>query len=178
VVLSCAIQTFVAFPQFRVVKSGILKVEAFDTEERNDPMTVNDREYSGTDGPNSVAVEQGTSITWSSDVMVTKPGFKVCLIVSSSVPSPAPTSPSPDPSQAPSGLPTVTASPVRAPTFMPSQTPTLDSVSLVSGPCFVEGACFLSPNYPSDYGNSQSCEASIHFDYLFRNCYSMVSSPL
>ena len=27
----------------------------------------------------------------------------------------------------------------------------------VAGPCTLDGACVRSPNYPSDYGNSQSC---------------------
>ena len=27
----------------------------------------------------------------------------------------------------------------------------------VDGPCTVDGACARSPNYPSEYGNSQSC---------------------
>ena len=27
----------------------------------------------------------------------------------------------------------------------------------MDGPCTVDGACARSPNYPSNYGNSQSC---------------------
>jgi hypothetical protein len=134
------------FPQFRVLKSGFLKVEVFDTESQFDILTVNGRDYSGTDGPNGVTVQPDTAITWSSDGSINDPGFKVCLVVSS-VPTPSPT-------DAPSSLPTVTSE--------PTQPLSRTAFSLVSGPCSVaERVCFLSPNYPSDYGYSQFCEASI-----------------
>lgn len=31
------------------------------------------------------------------------------------------------------------------------------SFIIVSGPCLIEDRCFLSPNFPASYGNSQSC---------------------
>jgi hypothetical protein len=134
------------FSQFHVLISGILKVETFNTESYYDLLTVNGDTFSGMGGPNNVAVELNSSITWVSDHSITSPGFKVCVVV---VPS---SSPSPIPSPSPSSLPTVnTTSPAA-----------VSTVILVSGPCSVaEGACLLSPNYPSDSGNSQSCEASV-----------------
>jgi hypothetical protein len=79
----------------------------------------------------------------------TCPPADICLLFSTMAPTPSP-APSTPQAQTPTSLPTATAS------------PTLAVVLLVSGPCsVVEGACLLSPNYPSDYGNSQSCEASI-----------------
>jgi hypothetical protein len=138
-----------------MLTSGVLDVEAFDTEPYFDLLTINDDTFSDVFGPNGVAVKQGTSITWASDHSSTHRGFKVCVVV---VPSSGPT---PSPS-----FSTVTTS------------PTLAVVSVLSGPCSVAGgACLLSPNYPGFYGNSQFCEASIaHITIL--KIYSVHSCPI
>ena len=37
-------------------------------------------------------------------------------------------------------------------------TRTISGITVLSGACTSTGDCVQSPNYPSDYGNSQSCE--------------------
>eukprot|EP00964_Phaeocystis_antarctica_P161699 scaffold133825_cov93-Phaeocystis_antarctica.AAC.1 len=61
---------------------------------------------------------------------------------------PAPPSPPSPPSPPPSRPP---------PPSPPSPSPAPPPSFTVVGPCTVDGACARSPNYPSNYGDSQSC---------------------
>jgi hypothetical protein len=65
------------------LKSGILEVLSFRTETNYDFLYVNGVGYSGFNGPVGVAVQQGSSISFTSDVSVSYEGFKVCLVASS-----------------------------------------------------------------------------------------------
>eukprot|EP00964_Phaeocystis_antarctica_P084446 scaffold53173_cov47-Phaeocystis_antarctica.AAC.1 len=76
-----------------------------------------------------------------------------------SPPPPLPSPPPPSPSPSPPMLP---PSPLSPPTLPPSPPPPPPSPPppasfTVVGPCTVDGACVRSPNYPSEYSNSQSC---------------------
>ena len=52
--------------------------------------------------------------------------------------------------------------PTPAPTVAPTPSPT-SAISVV-GPCDVFGDCVQSPNYPSNYGSSQSCTIGFRSD--------------
>ena len=61
---------------------------------------------------------------------------------------------------APTGFtvnPMPATSPMSSARETPSAPPPPPVYFTVVGPCTVNGACVRSPNYPSDYGNSQSC---------------------
>ena len=62
----------------RVLRSTTLQVNAFETEHNYDKLTMGGTDFSGFDGPSGVFVAAGTTITWSSDYSVAKPGFEIC----------------------------------------------------------------------------------------------------
>jgi len=51
----------------------------FNTEKVYDKLTIGEVDYSGTEGPNGVAVSTGANMTWSSDGSESLTGFQVCL---------------------------------------------------------------------------------------------------
>ena len=67
---ACTIQVNVA---------GSLTATAFYTESCCDYVTIGGTQYSGTSGPNNVAVAAGTSFSWYADYSVTYPGWTICL---------------------------------------------------------------------------------------------------
>eukprot|EP00964_Phaeocystis_antarctica_P088674 scaffold56452_cov59-Phaeocystis_antarctica.AAC.1 len=73
-------------------------------------------------------------------------------------PSPPPPSPSPPP-PSPSPPPPSPSPPPPSPSPPPPSPspPPAAAYFTVVGPCTVDGACARSPNYPSDYGDSQLC---------------------
>jgi hypothetical protein len=62
---------------FRSNANGTLQVEAFNTEEQYDTLTVGGVRYSGRSGPNAVAVSAGDVISWYSDRLTVSSGFEV-----------------------------------------------------------------------------------------------------
>ena len=58
---------------------GALTATSFDTERNYDKIGIGGSYYSGTSGPQSVAVRAGSSITWSSDYVGTRPGWVICF---------------------------------------------------------------------------------------------------
>jgi hypothetical protein len=55
-----------------------LLVTAFSTESDYDSLTVAGLPYSGSSSPDGVQVAAGTTITFTSDGSVTRPGFEIC----------------------------------------------------------------------------------------------------
>jgi len=116
-------------------------VVAFTTEAGYDKLTVGRTQYSGTVGPQGVIVVEADVISWSSDSSVVRSGWKICL--------------------GPGGA-TVTTSTTTAPPTTSTITTTAPAIggtawSMASGACSVVGNCVASPNFPSNYGNSQQC---------------------
>jgi len=70
-----------------VLGQGPLDVQAFETEQNYDTLSVNGQDYSGNSGPTGVTA-QGL-ITWTSDDTQAGTGWKICS--GSAVPTPAPT---------------------------------------------------------------------------------------
>ena len=60
--------------------TGKLKVVDFVTEETYDYATLKGTKYSGTSGPNNVAVTKGDTLDWLSDRGTNEKGFKICFI--------------------------------------------------------------------------------------------------
>ena len=60
--------------------TGKLKVVDFATEETYDYATLKGTKYSGTSGPNNVAVTKGDTLDWLSDRGSNEKGFKICFI--------------------------------------------------------------------------------------------------
>ena len=81
-----------------------------------------------------VNVEAHTELVWQTDSSNQEKGWHLCA----EMPTPAPT-PSPTPS------------------------PT-EPMLVISGDCFTDASCLYSPNYPSNYGSSDSCEAVSQVD--------------
>jgi hypothetical protein len=102
--------------------------------------------FSGYYGPDNVILGQG-AIQWSSDGMVTFSGWRVCSH-SWSPPPPPRWPPSPPRSPPPPFPPPL-------PPFAPGA-----YFAVTSGPCTVDPSapnCIRSPNFPSNYSNSQAC---------------------
>jgi len=122
-----------------IQQASTLNVVAFSTESNYDSVVVNGLEYSGTHaGPAGVSVGQGSVITFTSDGTITYSGFKICFSIS------APLLDDDDDDDDD------------------------DSASAVAtGPCTVDSSgCWLSPNYPSNYGNEESCTVRSVKSYL------------
>jgi len=79
-------------------------------------------------------VEAQGQIVWSSDGASEEGGWHICAVVPTPAPTPAPT---------------------------PSPTP---AIVVEEGPCFVSGSCVHSPNYPLDYGSSETCTVQFNSD--------------
>jgi len=77
-------------------------------------------------------VEAGGQIVWTSDGASEEKGWHICAVLPTPAPTPAPT---------------------------PSPTP---SIVVEEGPCSVVGTCVLSPNYPLNYGSSQTCRVQFN----------------
>ena len=124
--------------QFRVWQSGFLAVKSFELESGYDFLYVDGASYTSVNGPDGVAVNRSSLVTFSSDYSVTAAGFEICF----------------------SDQP-----PVPAPTSMPVLAPTVTSASpvvLVSGLCGLDSdSCMTSPNFPSTFFSSQTCEVSL-----------------
>ena len=58
---------------------GVLSVTSFSTESGFDEIVIDGIEYEGTSGPDGLAVDQSTSIYWSSDGSVQYSGWEICL---------------------------------------------------------------------------------------------------
>ena len=85
--------------------NGVLDVQAFDLEFCSDFLTVNGVEYTGTIGPEGVAVQAGqTTMQFTSDDSSQASGFYICL---SLPPTPTPTT---------TPMPSLTRRPTRQPT--------------------------------------------------------------
>ena len=56
-----------------------ITVNAFETENCCDKLTVNGVQYSGYSGPPDGTILDGGNIIWYTDFSVTKPGFKICM---------------------------------------------------------------------------------------------------
>ena len=67
---ACTIQVNVA---------GSLTATSFSVESGYDYVTIGGTQYSGSSGPNNVAVAAGTSFSWYADGSVTYPGWTICL---------------------------------------------------------------------------------------------------
>jgi hypothetical protein len=68
-----------------------LRVVHFDTENKNDKLTVKGIDYDGNgvkEGPQGVTVTPGDILMWNSDATKTLSGFKICM--DEIVPTPAP----------------------------------------------------------------------------------------
>ena len=132
-----------------------LSVVAFSTESWYDELIVNGVQYSGTTGPDGVQVAAGSTITWRSHS--TGAGFEICGETLTASPTTSPTTITPT-IVGQTWTPTST-SPTSAPTSTPIMLFAVDS-----GPCTVDStaACFRSPNYPSNYGNSGQCFITAH----------------
>eukprot|EP00900_Chrysochromulina_parva_P002206 jgi/Chrpa1/11987/Chrysochromulina_OHIO_Genome00013526-RA len=105
--------------------------------------------FSGYYGPDNVILGQG-AIQWSSDGMVTFSGWRVCSH-SWSPPPPPRWPPSPPRSPPPPFPPPL-------PPFAPGA-----YFAVTSGPCTVDPSapnCIRSPNFPSNYSNSQALAAA------------------
>lgn len=79
-------------------------------------------------------VEAQGQIVWSSDGASQERGWHICAVVPTPAPTPAPT---------------------------PSPTP---AIVVEEGPCFVSGSCVHSPNYPLNYGSSETCTIQFNSD--------------
>ena len=60
-----------------VEKDGVLDVEAFDLEDGYDFLTVNGANYTGTNGPDGVAVKAGDEMEFKSDQNGQSSGFNI-----------------------------------------------------------------------------------------------------
>ena len=58
---------------------GRLTATQFRTESGYDYVTIGGVRYSGTAGPNNVAVSAGSTFTWETDGSVTDEGWTICL---------------------------------------------------------------------------------------------------
>ena len=61
-----------------VNSAGCVSASPFKTEKNYDKLTVASTAYSGTTGPSSVTVAQGSLVTWYSDVSSTRSGWTLC----------------------------------------------------------------------------------------------------
>jgi len=108
-------------------------VRYFSTEAGYDTLTINGREYHGTQGPHGVIPQK--SMVWSSDNSEARGGWKICMSTAST--TLAPTTPT-----------TMQAGQVWW---------------VASGPCTIDSQsqCAQSPNYPQNYGHNEECSISI-----------------
>jgi len=106
------------------------RTDAFSTESRYDFLRVGGVGYSGTSGPPSGSYTG--VISWSTDVSVTKSGWRLCRTDMDEGPTPEPT-PAPPPG----------------------------SWQIVGDGCVMDGSCITSNNHPSNYGNSEECTVEL-----------------
>uniref|UniRef100_A0A7S1QPE4 Peptidase C1A papain C-terminal domain-containing protein n=1 Tax=Alexandrium catenella TaxID=2925 RepID=A0A7S1QPE4_ALECA len=99
---------------------GNIQVLDFNTEHEYDVLTVNGKDYSGSEGPHGVVPTQ--DITWSSDSLLNAQGWKICPNPQRQQqhnPAPAPANTPATPAPTPAPTPTPTAKPTPAPTPAP-----------------------------------------------------------
>ena len=132
--------------------AAVITTSAFDTEAGYDRLTVDDRVYDGSTGPDSVTTDQ--PLLWSSDDSVTRSGFRICA---SPIQPPMPPMP-----------------PIAPPTTngLPSS-PTFSSSNLTLCVVSTSGMCACTSNYNpeecelgytgglSQYGNREVCTFSL-----------------
>ena len=103
-----------------------LFAERFDTEKCCDKLIVNGMELSGGTFPEQYL--DGRPLVWSSDRLVPKSGWRLCL----------------------------KETPLTSTTSTTSTTTTMFFWS-VTGPCTVSGRCVMSSGHPGSYGNNEMC---------------------
>jgi len=143
-----------------------ISVEAFDTEQGYDILTVGDTQYSGTSGPPS-GVYSGV-ITWTTDPSVSRSGWQLCK---GAEPAPQPTpvltpQPTPVPTPQPTSVPTPqptsvpTPQPTPVPTPQPTSVPTPQPTSVPRIYCprnECKGSGWVSKDDSCSPGESKGC---------------------
>lgn len=134
---------------------SVIQVVDFDTEETYDKLVLNGDEYSGPSA-NGLQGQASGKFTWSSDRSTTGRGWKLCpvLVPTTTMTTTVTRTTSTSSRTEPRAIAAATAS-----TLAPTVGRPMFGVS--AGQCTVDvSGCAMSPNYPSDYGDSQSCSIS------------------
>jgi len=166
------------------VDSSVAVNSNFEIERNYDYLRINnDAKWTAEEIPSSLSA--GSTISWSTDGSVTKTGWELCFgesdgsnpvtspPVNTNTPLPTDNTNTPLPTDNTDTVEPTDMGTSDVPTMWPTMGNTDGAVfSVLGSGCTVSGACVNSQNYPSHYGNQQSCTIT-----MTQNVRLSVQSP-